>query len=246
MLNTLIRPAATVALLALPLLLAGCSRPDSGETDTSAEKSQPASQAEPISAPAGTYDVDHNHATLAFSIKHLGLSNYIARFTDYTASIEMDPENLEAASVEVTIDPTSVRTDYAADYEANHPDSPFQSWNEDLARSDKFFNANEYPEITFRSTDVERTGANTLEVTGDLTLLGRTRPVTLEAEITGSTATHPLANTGAIGFSARGTFKRSAFGMDHLLSPPLVGDEVTLKFDGEFLQRGDNGGDISY
>lgn len=65
---------------------------------------------------------------------------------------------------------------------------------------------------------------------------GRTQPVTLEATLVGSSAKHPFAGVGAIGFSAHGTFRRSAFGINHLLQPPLVGDTVTIRFEGEFQQ----------
>jgi len=224
----------------LPLsLVTACSQSDSGGNTTGSETTP---QTQSVQAPAGTYAVDHNHATLAFSIRHLGLSDYIARFTDYTATLELEPDDLSASSIRVSIDATSITTDYTGDYQATHPDSPFSSWEEDLAQSDKFFNAGTYPEITFASTAVETRADGGLAITGDLTLLGTTRPVTLDAAIVGATASHPMTNTGAIGFSARGSFKRSDFGMDYLLSPPLLGDEVTLHFDGEFL-RSDNAAD---
>ncbi|MDZ7784521.1 MAG: YceI family protein [Halioglobus sp.] len=81
------------------LWLAGCS---------GGSQPQPAA----IKAPAGTYRIDPTHARVAFSIKHLGLSNYIARFTKYDVSLELDPDNLSASSVTATIWPSSVRTDY--------------------------------------------------------------------------------------------------------------------------------------
>jgi len=222
-LNLRILPGLIITSLAA-LWLAGCSG-----------GSQP--QPVVIEAPAGTYRIDPTHAQVAFSIRHLGLSNYIARFTKYDVSLEFDPDNLSASSVTATIWPSSVRTDYMADYKATHPDSPFDSWNKALANDERFFNAGEYPTIEFRSTGVEQTGPGEMDITGDLTLLGKTHPVTLQAQVVGSASEHPMSGVGAIGFKATGSFERSQFGMDYLLNPPLVGDEVTLLFDGEFQQQ---------
>lgn len=229
--------AGLVVTSAALLLLAACSPSDSPgqaqNVDTGEDAETTTAQ---IKAPAGQYKVDHNHATLAFSVSHVGLSNYIAPFTQYDVTLDLDPDNYAQSSVKVDIDAGSVDPDYAGDYQATHPDSKFKSWQQDLARSDKFFNADEFPRITFQSTKVEKTGPGQMRVTGDLTLLGQTRPVTMDARVVGSTANHPAYPEvgGAIGFSARGTFKRSDFGMDYLVNPPLIGDEVTLLFEGEF------------
>lgn len=193
-----------------------------------------------IAAPAGLYRLDPNHASLHFSVKHLGVSNYVVRFTSFDVTLDLNPDDLSASSVSATIDPASVRTDFSGDYQGTHPDSGFSSWDEDLAKSGNFLNAGEYPSITFKSTRVEQAPDGTLQVTGDLELLGQTRPITLEVEVVGSEQAHPFSGVGLIGFSARGTFNRSDFGMTHLLTPPLVGDTVTLQFEGEFLQEQDD------
>ncbi len=193
--------------------------------------------AEHLAAPAGRYTVDPNHSNLQFSVQHMGLSNYVARFTRYEVDLDLDAAGLENSSVAVRVDATSVRTDYAGDYKATHPDSAFDSWDEDLAFNEEFFAAHTHPRIEFQSTAVTVSEAGQLQVTGNLTLLGVTRPVTLDATIVGSTAQHPLARVGAIGISARTQFQRSDFGMDYLLRPPLLGDTVTLQFEGELLQE---------
>lgn len=225
-----ITTAAAIALLGL----SACSA-DNDSTANNTGKAKPAAE---IKAPAGQYVLDRNHTSLAFSISHLGLSNYVVRFAKHDASIELDPDNLSNSSITVTVDPTSVQTHYAGDYKATHKDSKFQSWSEDLAQSEKFFNASKYPEIKFVSTKVKQTGPGQVRVTGDLTLLGQTHPITLDAQVVGSTENHPAYEdvAGAIGFSATGQFKRSTFGMDYLLQPPLLGDTVTVNFDGEFQQ----------
>jgi len=190
-----------------------------------------------IDAPAGTYKVDPNHASLHFSVKHLGVSNYVMRFTDFDVTVELNPDDLQASSVSMTIDPASIRTDFPGDYKGTHPDSPFDTWDQNLAKGGDFLNADEYPAITFTSTSVEPTDEGALHVTGDLELRGETQPVTLEVSVVGSAQAHPLLGVGLIGFSATGAFERSDFGLTHLLEPALVSDTVTLHFEGEFLQE---------
>ncbi|MCI0749158.1 MAG: YceI family protein [Nevskiales bacterium] len=210
--------------------LVACSKSDAPSGAPSA------SAAAEIKAPAGTYMLDPNHSSLSFSLSHLGLSNYVARFTRYTVMLTLEPADLATSSVTATMESASVRTDFSGDYKGAHKDSPYPSWDEDLAQSPKFFNAGQYPQIAFQSTRVEPTGPGTMRITGDLTLLGQTRPVTLEARVVGSVAVHPFTQRGALGFSATGVLKRSEFGMMHLLNPLLVGDEVTVHFEGEFNQ----------
>ena len=240
-----------LSLLLPPLLLglAACGQSAPPEQSSSEETVAPSAKAAPekayesaaasaveIAAPAGDYAVDRNHAYLGFSINHLGLSNYQARFTDYTVDVKLDPETIGDSSVKVNIKADSVAADYPGDYKAGHKSSPYETWLEDLSKSDKFFNSEKHPEITFESTRIEDSGDGSLTIVGDLTLLGQTHPVTLDAEVVGAVAAHPFTNVGAMGFSVTGTFKRSEFAMNHLLDPPLIGDEVTLHFEGEFHQ----------
>ena len=188
------------------------------------------------SAPSGRYENDPTHSTLQFSISHLGLSNYIARFSDYSVDMVLNSGEISASRVSVEINPKVIKTDYRGDYKGTHPESDFESWEQELAYSDKFFNANIYPRIFFESTRVTMMPAGVLKITGDLTLLDQTNSVVLEGKIIGSTANHPFTERGAIGFSVTGTFKRSAFGMDFLVEPPLVGDEVIMAYEGEMFE----------
>ncbi len=199
----------------------------------------PEAKAEPldIAVPAGQYELDPQHASLLFSVNHLGLSNYVMRFTDFDIELDLKPDDLPASSVTVSIDPASVAMDYDGDYQATHPDSPFDSWQQDVAQSPKFLNAGEHPTISFESRRVTPTDKGTLLIEGDLELLGKTQPVTLEAELVGAVEQHPAMGVAAVGFSASGSFKRSDFGMTHLLEPPLVGDTVTVRFEGELLEK---------
>lgn len=218
--------------LALALFLTACGQ-SKEETSAGADASSTPDVPVDIVVPAGQYELDTNHAQVAISVQHLGLSNYVIRFTDFGSTLSLaDP--IGNSSITLTIDPTSVDPMYTGDYTASHPDSPFSSWREDLAQSEKFLNASEYPEITFESTAVERDAGDRLTIEGNLTLLGVTKPVVLEASVVGQQESHPFTGAPAIAFSATGSFDRSEFGMTHLLQPPLVSDEVTLRFEGEF------------
>lgn len=196
-----------------------------------------------IAAPSGQYRIDPAHSNLYFSVRHLGVSNYLVRFTDFEVTVDLDTEDLSASTVQAVIDASSISTDFKGDYAGTHPDSPFATWNETLAKDANFLNSDEYPTITFNSTGVEATDEGTLLVTGDLELRGETQPVTLEATLVGAEQAHPFTGVGLMGFSAAGSFNRSDFGMTHLSNPPIVGDTVTVRFEGEFLQESDNGAD---
>ena len=190
-----------------------------------------------VAAPAGEYRLDKNHASLIFRVNHLGLANYTARFTSFDATLTLDPANLATTSLAATVSPGSVETDYPGDYRAGHSDRPYTGWDDDLARSPEFFNAGQFAEASFQSTGIDQTGPATARVTGDLTLLGQTHPLTLDVTLTGSAAQHPFNQNGAVGFTAIGKFNRSQFGMTYLLQPLYVGDEVTIEFNGEFHQQ---------
>ncbi|MBI1252457.1 MAG: polyisoprenoid-binding protein [Alphaproteobacteria bacterium] len=224
-------------IAAAALALAACDHQAPAPAADTAETAAPVE----ISAPAGTYALDPSHASLSFRINHLGLSNYVVRFTRFNGVLTLDPANIAASSIEFTVDPSSVRTDYPLNYRQTHPQSQFSNWDEDLSRSQNFFNTGQFPEAAFKSTAVEATGANTARVTGDLTLLGQTHPATFDVTYVGSMATHPFTNAGAIGLSATGTIDRSQWGMNFGLpqndQPGFLGDAVTIEFNGEFMQQ---------
>jgi polyisoprenoid-binding protein YceI len=181
--------------------------------------------------------VDPNHSSLTFRVNHLGLSNYVARFTHYQVHLDLHTDNLANSTVSAQIDPASIRTDFSGDYHAMVKDSPYNGFDEDLTRNPKFFNHAAFPTVRFQSRHLSSTGPGKLKIVGDLTMLGQTHPVTLSATLVGSTAKHPFSGDPAVGFSATGSFKRSEFGMTFLTQPPLiVSDSVTIQFEGEFHQ----------
>lgn len=130
---------------------------------------------------AKTYKTDQGHTEVKFSWSHAGVSVQSAEFTVADGTLDLDPENPEAASLNVTI-------------AANSLSSGFGPLDDHLKSAD-FLEVETYPEITFASTSIERTGENTANITGDLTIHGTTQPVTLEATLT-HLGEHPLG--GAI------------------------------------------------
>ena len=184
---------------------------------------------------AGSYVLDRNHASLTWRVSHFGLSNYTGRFTEFDATLEFNPDDASATRVTATINPMSVETDYPGDYLAGHADSGFQSWNEDLARNANWFRGDEFPTITFTSTSANPVTNSAGTVTGDLTFLGITRPVTLDVRYNG-VANFPWApDTDVIGFSATTTLNRSEFGMSALQG--AIGDEVEIIIEAEFREN---------
>ncbi|WP_449042955.1 YceI family protein [Paracoccus sp. (in: a-proteobacteria)] len=184
-----------------------------------------------VQAPAGTYELDPTHAILLWSVKHNGISNYTARFSEISAVLKLDPGKIEESSIEVAIDPGSVETGYRGDYKGTHADSGFDTWDEEVARSPKFLNGDAYSTITFRSTKVVPTGPITADIIGDLDFLGVTKPVTLRATFNGEIEKHPFRGVPTVAFAAEGVFDRTEFGQPK----GAVGSEVTIRFDGEFI-----------
>ena len=225
-----------LAWAALALSLAACSQP--AADNASQAKAPPAAPAAEVksTATAGVYDLDKTHASVTFRVDHLGMSRYTARFTDIAGKLNFDPANPAAMSVEATVDPKSLETDFPLD----KPD-----FDAELA-GPQWLDAAKFPTITFKSTKVELTGVNTAKVTGDFTLHGVTRPLTLDATFNGGYAAGGMDPSGArIGFSAQGKIKRSDFGVSYGVPAPGthfgVGDEVEILIETEFTQPGPAG-----
>jgi polyisoprenoid-binding protein YceI len=186
--------------------------------------------AQELPAPvAGDYTLELGHSRLLFKVNHLGFSTYIAPFTDFSATLAFDPEKPETMQVQATVRIASLETHY--------PD-PTYDFNATITGPD-FLDAAQFPEATFTSTAVTLTGPETADVTGDLTLHGVTKPMTLQVTYNGGWGAMPLDPTGArIGFSATGSFLRSDFGVGFGVPAPGtemgVSDEVKLEIEMEF------------
>jgi polyisoprenoid-binding protein YceI len=180
--------------------------------------------------PAGNYHLDPAHARLIFSLDHLGFSQYTAFFRIFSAELAFDPAAPEAMTLEAKVDAASVETFY--------PDASLD-FNAVIA-GESFLDAAKYPEILFKSSKVTVTSPQAAAVTGDLTLHGVTKPVTLRVRYNGGYAGNPLDPGGArIGFSAEGALFRSDFAIAFGIPAPGtmmgVGDLVTIRIEAEFI-----------
>jgi polyisoprenoid-binding protein YceI len=221
------RPILAATLAAL---LASCSKPpettEAAAPKAATEAAAPAS----ITAPAGTYAIDPSHTTVAFEARHVGLTSFMASFDKVSGQLTFDPANPAAMTVSAELAAASL--DVPAPPAGFHDDLMGPNW----------FNAAAHPTIGFRSTKVEPTGERTARVTGDLTLRGVTRPVTLEVRYNGGYPKGALDPTAdRIGFSAQGVLKRSEFGMAFGIPAPGsemgVGDEVKVRIESEFTRK---------
>ena len=168
-------------------------------------------QADLSDVPSGEYGLDDHHAYISFTYSHIGYSTPHIGFRNFDANLTLDSENPQNSEIEVVIDTTSI-------------DSRVDEFNGHL-RGSNFFDTDNYPQATFKSTRIEGTGEDTFNVTGDLTIKDITKSVTLEATLN-KAAMHPMRKIPAVGFSAETTIMRSDFGLDRAV--PAVGDEVTI------------------
>jgi polyisoprenoid-binding protein YceI len=149
-----------------------------------------------VEAPApGTWEIDPNHTRIGFVARYIMVTKVRGHFTKFSGAIHI-AERPEDSWAELTVDAASIDT--------NQPD------RDNHLRSPDFLDVERFPTITFRSTKVELTGANTLKVTGDLTIRDVTRPVVLDVEFDGVTK-DPYGKTRAA-FSATGQIDRTEFG----------------------------------
>lgn len=185
--------------------------------------------------PAGEYKLDLAHSSVNFRVSHLTFSRWTARFTKLDATLNADPANPAAAAITATIDARSLQTNYPLD------DIDF----DETLIGPNWLDAAEYPTMTFRSTKVEVTSPKTAKVTGDFTLHGVTRPVTLDVTYNGGYGRHPYDPNSRIGFSAHGTLKRSDFGVSSGIPAPGsimgVSDEVEIIIEAEFTRPAPKG-----
>lgn len=166
---------------------------------------------------AQTYKIDPSHSYIGFEIEHLGFSTTMGRFHDYDVMVTADWNDVERSNVTVAIRTTSVDTAWAAR-------------DEHLRRAD-FFNVKMYPEMTFTSGKLVKTGENTARMEGELMMLGITKPVVLDVELVKRGA-YPFGDKSeALGIKARGVIKRSEWGLNY--GVPAVGDDVVIRIDGE-------------
>lgn len=168
-----------------------------------------------LGAQAETYKIDPHHTFPNFTINHLGFSTMHGQFTKTSGTVEMD-KSAGTGKVDITIETNSVYTGY--------------SKRDEHLRSPDFFNAVEFPEITFKSTRVKFSGDGA-KVTGDLTIKGTTKSVVLNVDHIhcGKSPFNPKVSV--CGFNATTQIKRSDFGVNYGL--PAIGDEVNIDIEAE-------------
>ena len=162
-------------------------------------------------AQAADYKIDPAHTHVLFLVDHLGFSKMIGFFTETSGAISFDPANPVASKLNVAIKTASLQTQFAPR-------------DADLKGAD-WFNVAEFPEMTFTGKTFVKKDDKTGTVTGDLTLLGVTKPVTLDVTFN-KAGLNPVFKVEAVGFSARGSFNRTDFGLKTFV--PYIGDKVDL------------------
>ena len=162
------------------------------------------------------YQIDPTHTATVFSWSHFGFSTPTANFSNIQGTINVDNEKPANSSVNVTIPLSSLNTNVAA-------------LDEHLKKAE-FFDAINYPNITFKSTKVESLGNNQYKITGNLTVKDVTKPVVLDA-VMNKQGEHPMTKLQSSGFNATTSFDRSAFGVGAYV--PNVGDKITVNITTE-------------
>jgi polyisoprenoid-binding protein YceI len=175
---------------------------------------------DPAAVQAGAYDVESVHTRVLFSVSHMGFTNYYGEFPKVTGSLELKPANIAASSFEIHVPVASVSTGNA-------------KLDGELA-SDQWLDAGKYPEMVFKSDKVIPTGKDTANVTGNLTLHGVTKPVTLAVKFHGA-GVNVLDKEYTVGFDATGKIKRSDFGVKTYV--PLIGDDLDLIVSAAFEHK---------
>lgn len=172
-----------------------------------------------------TWKLDPAHSVAEFKVKHMMISNVKGSFTGLTGTLIEDKNDPARSSVEASIDINTLNTgDAQRDAHLKSPD---------------FFHHEQHPQMTFRSTKVEKKGDDEYTVTGDLTLHGTTKPVTFKVEGPSTPTKDPWGNT-RIGLSATAKINRKDFGLSWNAALEtggvLVGEDVQITIDAEFIQ----------
>ena len=172
-------------------------------------------QAEPV-----LYKADKWHTRIYFTVNHMGLSNYGGRFVEYDIRLMFDEENMENSSVEVTVPVSSIDT-FSPELNAK-------------MSNPEFFDTDNYPQIHFRSTAIERVDAGSARMTGDLTIKGVTLPITFDVTFNGQVM-HPYFKLNNAGFTAVATLDNRAYGVNPL-PDWMLASTVTVRIEMEAFE----------
>jgi len=171
----------------------------------------------------GIWKFDPYHTQVEFSAKHLGMMTVRGHFAEVTATGDIHPEKPERSTIEATINTASIRTNN-------------EQRDKDL-RASTFLEVDKYPTMTFRSTKIEPAGPDLYTLTGDLTIKGNTRPVTLKVVKYGEFNDPNMGHR--IGYAAEGEINRRDFGMTFemmLDGKWIVSNEIQINIEGELVE----------
>jgi polyisoprenoid-binding protein YceI len=173
----------------------------------------------PAAAETQSWNIDGAHSSAQFSVRHMGISNVRGAFTKVSGTVQYDPADLAKTVIDATIEAASV-------------DTRVEMRDNDL-RSPHFFDASKYPTLTFKSRKVAEAGPGKIKVTGDLTIHGVTKEITLDVEGPSAPVKDPRGNL-RVGASASTTINRKDFGVDGAAA--VVGDDVPITIDMELTR----------
>lgn len=167
------------------------------------------------------WNLDSNHSQLGFSVAMLNISDIEGTFKIKEATITASKEDFTDASLTMLADTKTIHTG-------------IEQRDAHLRTAD-FFDAEKYPTISFKSSSFKKTGDNKYRVTGELTMHGITKPVTLDA--TAKIIQHPMTKKTVAGFRVSGTIKRSDFGISPATPPDMLGNEVVIRANVQFEKK---------
>lgn len=168
------------------------------------------------------WENDDPHSQLGFTVTHLDISDVSGTFNDVDVTVQSSKPDFSDASFELTAQTASI-------------DTRVEARDKHLKSAD-FFDAAKYPTLNFKSTSIKPAGKNKYKLTGNLSLHGVTKPVTMDLLYTG-TVENPMSKKQTAGFQVTGTIKRSDFNVGPGFPAPIISNEVRIKADGEFIQK---------
>lgn len=169
-----------------------------------------------------TWKVDPMHSRLTFTVTHLGISDVAGLFKTFDVTAVASQPDFSDAVFELSADVASINTEV--------------QMRDDHLRSADFFDVEKYPKMTYKSTSVKEIAENKYQITGDLTLYGITKPVTMDLVYRG-TIENPQSKAVTSGFRLTGVLKRSDFNIGPKFPAPMISDEVQIRADGEFIKQ---------
>lgn len=169
---------------------------------------------------AQNYTLDQNHTRVGFSVTHFGISQVEGRFKTFNVTMTSKKDDMNDAVVEMTADINSIDTDN----EMRDKDMKSENW----------FDANKYPTLTFKSTSFKKTGDKNYKLTGNMTIRGVTKPITLDVVYNGKAA-NPMTKKSSVGFTITGKLNRKDFSVGSGAASTVVSDEVDLRTNAEFV-----------